>query len=146
MILAHAERLDVAERAQILHDYAVALHRLHRLEDAARAAAESVAAWEGQGDATALGKANIELARNQYFLGDPEAALESITRAIAVLEEGGTDEALAAAYSSMAALHVWRHRMDEALPWGERARRGNRAPGHPFACLELPGCRQGADR
>ncbi len=123
MVLAHKDQLDPAERAQILHDYAVELHRLNRLEDGAQAAEESVAAWEEQEDATALGRALIELAKNQYFLGNTEAAYQSTERAVTVLEEGGQDEALASAYSSLAALHVWRHRMSDALPWGEKARR-----------------------
>lgn len=122
-VLTYQDRLDPAEQAQVLHEYAVELHRLKRLEDARRTAAQSVAVWEEVGDATGLGRAIIELARNQHFLGDTEAAHELTQQAIAVLEEGGKDEALASAYSSLAALHVWRHRMVEALPWGEKARR-----------------------
>jgi tetratricopeptide (TPR) repeat protein len=130
-LLDHESRLGATDHAQTLHDYAVELHRLHRLEDAARVAAEAVAAWEGLDDATGLGRAIIELARDQYFIGDTEAAHDSTTRAIAVLEEGGNDEALAAAYSSLAALYVWRHRMVDALPWGERAARLARSIDRP---------------
>jgi tetratricopeptide (TPR) repeat protein len=131
LALSHEGRLDPLQRAQMLHDYAVELHRLHRLEDAARTAKASVAAWEELGDASGLGRAIIELARNQYFLGDTEAAHESTERAVAVLEEGGNDEALASAYTSLAALYVWRHRMLEALPWGEKACRLARSIDRP---------------
>ena len=123
IVMSHEEKLEPAQRAQILYDYAVELHRLNRLEEAIEVAGAAVAAWEGQQDATGLGRAIIELARNQHFLGEWEAAYASTSRAIAVLEEGGKDEALASAYSSLAALHVWRHGMSEALPWGEKARR-----------------------
>lgn len=122
-VLEHEDGLELPDRAQILHEYAVELHRLNRLEDAARAAERAVAAWEGLDDATGLGRSIIELARNQHFLGETDAAYQSTRRAIDVLESGGQDDALASAYSSFAALHVWRHAMSDALPWGEKARR-----------------------
>jgi len=122
-VLEHEDAMDPLERAQVLHEHAVELHRLNRLEDAAQAAGRAVAAWEGLDDATGLGRSIIELARNQHFLGETDAAYESTQRAIEVLELGGLDDALASAYSSFAALHVWRHAMSDALPWGEKARR-----------------------
>jgi DNA-binding CsgD family transcriptional regulator len=91
----HAGKLDRAERAALLDDYAWELHNAHRFADALRVATEAVSLHAECDDAVALGEAGVRLSRHRYLAGDTGGALVAAREAVRVLEPTGSARATA---------------------------------------------------
>lgn len=91
-VLAYADLLDPAQLAELLEQHAWTLYNLHRFDEALAAATRAVAQREELDDPVALARSLIVRSRMDFMVSDPAAAIEGAERAVALLEEHGTDE------------------------------------------------------
>lgn len=95
----HAGRLEPAERAALLDDYATELTNAHRFTEAIEAGERAVALYTELDDPVLLGQAGVRLARHQYLAGDTLRAEVLARAAVGVLEPTGS--AAATAYATV---------------------------------------------
>lgn len=93
--MRHADRLESAERAALLDDYAWELHNAHRFPEALIAGEQAVALYTTLDDPVALGEAGVRLSRHYYMAGHTEQAEVVARAAVAVLEPAGSTSATA---------------------------------------------------
>jgi DNA-binding CsgD family transcriptional regulator len=122
LALKHGAQTDPSVRADLLEARAeeCLLTNLH--ESAMRARLEALALRRAMGDSLSVGVNLRWLARLHWFLdGANSAAFQHAEQAIATLEQLPPHRELAAAYSTLAHLHLAAEDMAGALTWGNRA-------------------------
>ncbi|MER7458021.1 AAA family ATPase [Micromonospora sp. NPDC126480] len=120
-VLAHADQLPVAVRAELLETYSVECYLCGLSVEAVSARRAAVGLREDAGDRKRLGASLRWLSRLHWWVGDRREAEAAAARAIAVLEtlEPGRD--LAMAYGNQAQLDVLADRLDVGSGWARRA-------------------------
>lgn len=119
--LRHADQLEDAERARILHDYGWELHHALRFEDAIRAGREAVARYTDIGDRAAAGEAMVRLSTQLLMAGDGNRATRMIEEALDILETAGSPLALAYALTHHGVILALTTAPQDAVPILERA-------------------------
>ena len=80
-VLPHAGRLGIADRADLLEDYAWELHIAHRFADSVRVGEEAIMLRERVGDQEALAETLVRMSRHRYMAGDTAGAAAAVDRA-----------------------------------------------------------------
>ncbi|MFB9184290.1 AAA family ATPase [Dactylosporangium sucinum] len=119
--LAHADRLPVPARADLLEGYSVEAY-LSGLADVAVAARQSaVTLREAAGDRERVGEGLRWLSRLHWWAGNRRDAESAAARAIAVLEALPAGRQLALAYSNQSQLDMLASRSELAMHWAGQA-------------------------
>lgn len=121
--LPYADRLAVAERAELVDAYAWELHIAHRNGEAVRAAGEAVELRGEVGEPVPLVETLVRQSRLLFVAGDTAGAMAAVARAIAVARPTGSVSALAVAESYRGAMLTLTMDAERAMPILEDARR-----------------------
>jgi DNA-binding CsgD family transcriptional regulator/tetratricopeptide (TPR) repeat protein len=138
----YLDRLEAIDRARLLDDYAWELYNAHRFEAAVGAAREAVLGYERLGEQDLLGEALVRQSRHVYMTGRTDEAMQTVVRAVDVLERGGSPAALAYGLSYAGALNALTGQLHEAAATLERARAlatANNRPELEALCLNYLG-------
>ena len=120
-VLAHAEQIGPAARAELLEGYSVEAYLSGLSSEAVTARQDAVALREAAGDRERLGESLRWLSRLHWWDGGRQAAETASARAIAVLEPLPPGHQLAMAYSNQAQLDMLAHRVEAAMGWAGQA-------------------------
>ncbi|GAB2598517.1 AAA family ATPase [Kribbella endophytica] len=115
-VLPYADRLVLADRADLLDAYAWELHIAHRFGEAVEAGEEAVRLFEQLGESTALAETLLRQSRFLYMAGDTPAAVKAGERAVEVAEYTGSPAVQASAAAGQAMLMVLTGAAREAIP------------------------------
>lgn len=91
-VLAYAHLLEPEDLAGLLEEHAWTLYNLHRFDEAVQAAERAVAQREDLGAPVALGRALTTLARMRFMANEPDAAIDAVEHAVALLAAHGNEE------------------------------------------------------
>lgn len=80
-VMPYADQLPLAERAELLDDYAWELHIAHRFFEAVQVGTEAITLREQIGAPVSLAETLVRVSRSQYLAGDTSDALAAISRA-----------------------------------------------------------------
>jgi DNA-binding CsgD family transcriptional regulator len=105
-LLPHVERLDPAEQATLLEDYAWELHLAGRYLDAVRVCERATAFRENLGDQAALARSLVRQARHLYITGELPKTAAVVERAVEVAQTAGSLPELAAAETFLVVISV----------------------------------------
>lgn len=117
----HADRLPLAERAQLFERHARQCASTDAAAEGLASQRRAVALWQELGDVARAGAASCWLAILLALLGDTAAGDEVQAGAIDVLEQLPPGPELAFAYALRAHSHMLVRELREALRWGHRA-------------------------
>jgi DNA-binding CsgD family transcriptional regulator/tetratricopeptide (TPR) repeat protein len=120
-VLAHADRVPAAARAELLEGYSVEAYLTGLSGEAVAARQAAVALREAAGDRERLGETLRWLSRLHWWDGNRREAEAAAARAIAVLEPLPPGHQLAMAYSNQAQLDMLANRAEAAMGWAGRA-------------------------
>jgi DNA-binding CsgD family transcriptional regulator/tetratricopeptide (TPR) repeat protein len=121
-VLAYAHLLDPRDHAELLEQRAWTLYNLHRFEEASDAAVAAVDRRSELGDPVELARALIVLSRMRYMVSDPDAAIETVEQAVALLDAHGDVEQRAEGLVARASIYALvEDRPQLALELNERA-------------------------
>jgi DNA-binding CsgD family transcriptional regulator len=120
-VLAHAERIPPAARAELLEGYSVEAYLSGLSREAVTAREAAVELREAAGDRERLGESLRWLSRLHWWDGSRKAAEAASARAIVVLEPLPAGHQLAMAYSNQAQLDMLAGRSEAAMGWAARA-------------------------
>jgi DNA-binding CsgD family transcriptional regulator len=120
-VLAEAERIPAAARAELLEGYSVEAYLSGLSREAVTAREAAVELREAAGDRERLGASLRWLSRLHWWDGGRQAAEAASARAIAVLEPLPPGHQLAMAYSNQAQLDMLGNRIGTAMGWAARA-------------------------
>jgi DNA-binding CsgD family transcriptional regulator/tetratricopeptide (TPR) repeat protein len=120
-VLAHADRLPTAVRAELLEGYSVEAYLSGLSSEAVSAREEAVVLREAAGDREQLGETLRWLSRLHWWDGNRPEAEAAAARAVAVLETLAPGRQLAMAYSNQAQLDMLASRAEAAMGWAGRA-------------------------
>ena len=131
--LAHVDRYDAAERAELLEGYAIEAYTIGQGPESVEAQTEVVRLRREQPDITALGASLRWLSRFQWLAGNRPAAEAAAREASAVLAESDDRGLLALALSNEAQLAMLAHELPRAIDLATRAVALARDVGEPRA-------------
>ena len=94
-VVPHADRLELAERASFLNDYAWELYNAHRFRAAVDASHAAERLYRELGEPVALAMCLVRLSRHLFMTGATDAAEEAAQRAVMTLLDAGDEPALA---------------------------------------------------
>ncbi len=114
------DRLEPADRAQLMWDLGYECYLTGRIEAAIEATGEARTIWETLGDDVRVGDAWRCQSRLNWFAGHNDAAEEQARIAVDLLEGSDTVEQ-AMAYSNRAQLGMLSQRLAPTREWGDRA-------------------------
>jgi DNA-binding CsgD family transcriptional regulator/tetratricopeptide (TPR) repeat protein len=121
LVLEHADRFTLGERARLLQEYGIECYTLGAADLAVGAQQQAVELTRTLGDPVRLGASLRWLSRMRWWAGQRDAAEQAGLEAVTVLEQAGDHRLLALALSNQSQLHMLAHRSDEAIAYGERA-------------------------
>ena len=93
--MPHADRLELAERASFLNDYAWELYNAHRFRAAVDASHAAERLYRELGEPVALAMCLVRLSRHLFMTGATDAAEEAAQRAVVTLLDARDEPALA---------------------------------------------------
>ena len=131
LVLEHAGRFAVDERAGLLEQYGIECYTIGAAERAAGAQRQAVELNRRRGDPRTLGSSLRWLSRMQWWAGDRGDAEQAGREAVEVLEQVGDARLLALALSNQSQLHMLAHRSLQSISCGERAAALAREAGDP---------------
>jgi DNA-binding CsgD family transcriptional regulator/tetratricopeptide (TPR) repeat protein len=141
-VIPHLELLAPREQADVLDDYGWELYNAHRFREAVDAGREAVRLYERLGQQLDLGLCLVRVSRHLFMTGETDAAEDSASRAVAILEAGGDDAQLAHAILYQGAILALTDSPSEASELLERARLlalGSQRPDLAALCLNYLG-------
>jgi DNA-binding CsgD family transcriptional regulator/tetratricopeptide (TPR) repeat protein len=117
--IAYADRLPLAERAELLWSLGYECYLTNRIDVAIEAMARAREIWEQTGNAVGVGNAWRCQSRLNWFAGHNRAAEQEAARAVELLEGSVTVEQ-ALAYSHVTGLRMLSSDLDGTRTWGRR--------------------------
>lgn len=120
-IVPYLDRYPVAERADLLAEYATECYFTNDQPSAMEAAERALGLRRSLADAVGEGAMLRWLSRLHWWVGDPVAAAEAAHAAQAVLEPLGPSAELAMAYSNLSQLSMLAQDREPAVTWATRA-------------------------
>jgi tetratricopeptide (TPR) repeat protein len=105
LVLRHADRLDMSERARLLGELSHTLYLINRFEEANRHARSAVEIFQTQNDPTALAASLINLSRTAFWASGPLEARTAGQRALEAVASTDDVEMRALAHAMLARAH-----------------------------------------
>jgi DNA-binding CsgD family transcriptional regulator len=113
-LMPHVSRLDPAEQARLLDDYAWELHLASRFVDALRIGERAIDLRTALGDQEALARSLVRQARHLYLTGDARLTRPVVDRAVELARTAESRSELAAARTFLAVVAVTQQTPDQA--------------------------------
>ncbi|MFC4943041.1 ATP-binding protein [Pseudonocardia sp. GCM10023141] len=120
-VLPRADRLSPAERAEILHSFAVQAYLTGAYDEGLPVAKQALTLWEQLDQPERIGDILSWLGLLNWWTGHPAEADAAYRRSVEVLETLPESSQLAMAYSYQAMRHFAFDETDDAIAWGHKA-------------------------
>jgi DNA-binding CsgD family transcriptional regulator/tetratricopeptide (TPR) repeat protein len=113
--LVHADRFPLEEQGRLHGQHGIELGLINRIDEAVAAFDAAIACWRELGDVPAEGRTLLRLTSPLVAAGRQPEAIETVRRAIELLEPLGPGPELADAYVSSASLAMLDRRLPTAI-------------------------------